>query len=353
MRKLVCICLFIIITLSVMAGINASAEDYVSASDKIFAVSKGGDSSEYDAYSKEAIESCIALDFDAVSVDISELSEEGFDAKKLQSILNIVSGRIIVILDCTEDNIDHVAEAVSSSDSYGNVYFRARDMKSADLIKWAEAENNTYKIIPTYNGNVIFSAISVYGTAVEKGYSFCEFSSKNRYGVIYSAFFTDRFAGTNALLSFTHMDLSGQRNDSLHGWESGIALGYSAVETDNEKEFAKYLSLLDESYIRLGKAVANAADTDLKPYSSASTKNFLKHLKKAEEILSSDIPSSQLEIDGCIKNLENAFNELELSDGSDDSKAITVTPMKIFWIAFALALFLSSQIYLFRKTKKA
>lgn len=353
MRKLVCVCLFTIILFSLLTGINVSAADKTPASDKIFAISKGGDTSEFPAYSKEAVENCISLGFDAISVDISELSEDGDYTEKLLSLLETVNERIYVILDCTEDNIDEVSEKIISSAHYKNTFFRARGMKASELIGWAESKNNKLKIIPSYDGNVIFSAISVYDSAEEKGYDFCEFSSQNRYGVIYSEFFANRFSGTKALLSFTDMDLSGQRNDSLHGWESGIALGYSAVETTNAKEFSKYISLLDESYIHLEKVVSDAEATNLKPYSSSSTKNFLKYLDKAKEILSSDEPASQLEINECIRNIENAYSEFELSDGTEESKAIIITPMKIFWIAFAIALFLSSQIYLYKKTKKS
>ncbi len=352
MRKLVCVCLFMIILLSLPTGISVSAAEKTPASDKIFAISQGGDTSEFTIYSKEAIESCISLGFDAISVDLSELEKDGIDTEKLQSILETVNGRITVILDCTEDNIDEVFKKITLSSPYRNICFRARDMKADDLIEWAESKNNIVKIIPTYNGNVIFSAISVYNSAEEKNYEFCEFSSKNRYGVIYSQFFADRFNGTKALLSFTDMDLSGQRNDSLHGWESALALGYGAIETDNSKEFSEYLSLLDESYLHLERVYEKAVKTDLAPYSSASTKNFLKFVGKAEEILQSDKPSSQLEINECIRNIEDAYAEFEVSDGEEETKAITVTPMKIFWIAFAIALFLSSQIYLHKKKTK-
>ena len=157
-----------------------------------------------------------------------------------------------------------------------------------------------------------------------------------------------------AELDFAHLGghLCGQRDDGIHGWENVISMGYSAVETDNEREFMKYLSLLEESYEHLGTVYNEAKETDLTPYSTSSTKNFEKYVNRAEEILTSEKASSQLEINECIENIENSYSDFQLSDGKEENKTFSVTPMKIFWICFAIALFVSSQVYLHKKTKK-
>lgn len=346
MRKLVYLGLFIFFVISAVAGITASAAEKHLASDKIFAISKGGDTSKFPQYSKDAIEGCIELGFDAVSV---EIGEEGISADELKEILPVTKNRIFVIIDCSEQNIE---EAFAAAEKYENVFFRVRDMKAKDLTLWAQAKSNKVKIIPSYDGNVIFSAISVYNKAEKNSLEFCEFSSKNRYGVIFSEFFAGRFEGTKALLPVFEKDMSGQRNDSLHGWESVIALGYSAIETENPKEFSDYISLLDESYLHLEKIYTEAKETDLSVYSSSSTNDFKKYVKLAEEILTSEKPSSQLEINECIEKIENSRSEFQLSEGEEENKTFVVTPMRIFWTVFAIALFLSSQIYLHRKTEK-
>ena len=169
--------------------------------------------------------------------------------------------------------------------------------------------------------------------------------------MIFSEFFTNRFENTKGLSPVYNNDFSGQRNDSLHGWESLLSLGYSAIETENAKEFSDYIALLNESYLRLEKLYNEVKGTDLTQYTSNSTSDFEKALKNTDEILNSDKAVSQLEIDECIKALSSSMDEFEENEGGE-SKTISVTPMKIFWIAFAIALFLSSQIYLHRKTKK-
>ncbi len=346
MRKLICLGLFIFFVISAVAGITASAAEKTLADDKIFSVSKGGDTRNFPQYSAEAIEESIVLGFDAVSV---ELGEEGISAEELKKILIIAENRISVIIDCSEENIE---EAFAAAEKYGNVYLRARDMKAKDLTIWAQTKKDKAQVIPSYNGNVIFSAISVYNNAKKNSHEFCEFSSKNRYGVVFSEFFAGRFENTKALMPVFEKDMSGQRNDSLHGWESVISLGYSAIETENAKEFSDYISLLNESYLNLERVYAEVKETDLSIYSSSSTGDFKKHLKLAEEILTSEKPSSQLEINECIEGIKNSRSEFQLSDGEEENKTFAVTPMKIFWTVFAIALFLSSQIYLHRKTDK-
>lgn len=338
MRKYIFSCFLIIFALTFMWGISASAAEKTYASDKIFGVAVIDDGADF----SEEIKNLSASGFDAISL---KTGEDGLNTEELKNVLSLTKNNMSVIIDCNEENIEDVFEVVKN---YENVFLRARDMKAKDLTLWADK----IKVIPSYDGNVIFSAISVYNAAEENRFYFCEFSSKNRYSVVFSQFFANRFGSTQGLMSFSEKDLSGQRNDSLHGWESALSLGYSAIETNNAKEFAKYISLLDESYLQLEKVYNEAQKTDLTPYSASSTKDFQKYLKKAESILNSDKPSSQLQINECIEKIELAYSDFELTDG-EENKAITITPVKIFWICFAIALFVSSQVYLHRKTKKS
>lgn len=346
MRKLICLGLFIVFVICATSGITASAAGKTLADDKIFTISKGGDTREFLQYSSEAIEESINLGFDAVSV---EIGENGITTDELKETLDFVNNRIILIVDCSEENLE---EAFAAANEYENVYFRVRDLKAKDLNLWAKAKSNKTKIIPSYDGNVIFSAISVYNSAVDNSHEFCEFSSQNRYGVIFSDFFAKRFESTKALMPVFEKDMSGQRNDSLHGWESVIALGYSAIETENAKEFADYISLLNESYLNLERVYTEANKTDLTPYSASSTKDFEKYVNCAKEMLTSEKPSSQLEINECIEGIRNSRSEFQLSEDEEENKTFIITPMRIFWTVFAIALFLSSQIYLHRKTDK-
>ena len=346
MRKLVFACISMLFIFASVFALSVSGAEKINISDRIFTISAGGVSGDAEPYSKEAIVEAIELGFDAVSVKIGE---DGIEIEDLPPILDLTEENFFVILDCTEENFNDVYETVTD---YDYTYLRIRDLSAKKTIDWSHAMSNRVQVIPSYNGNVIFSAISAYNKTNDNDMKFCEFSSKNRYGVIFSEFFTKNFDGTWALMSFANKDLCGQRDDGIHGWESVISLGYDAIETDNEREFIKYLSLLEESYSHLESVYNEAKETDLTPYSASSTKNFEKHVSLAEELLTSKKASSQLEINECIENIENSYSEFQLFEGEEESKTFSVTPMKIFWICFAIALFVSSQVYLHRKTKK-
>ncbi|MBR3588605.1 MAG: hypothetical protein IKL16_03490 [Clostridia bacterium] len=346
MRKLVFACISMLFIFASVFSLSASGAEEINISDRIFTISAGGDETEAEPYSKEAIESAIDLGFDAVSVKVGE---DGIETKGLPEILTFAKEDFSVIIDCTEENFNDVYKVAKD---YDYTYLRVRDLSTKRLVNWAHAMSNRVQVIPSYDGNVIFSAISAYNTAKDNYVNFCEFSSKNRYSVIFSEFFTKRFDGTWALMSFADKDLCGQRDDGIHGWESAISMGYKAIETDNEREFMKYLSLLEESYEHLESVYNEAKETDLSPYSVSSTKDFEKYVNLAEEMLTSENASSQLEINECIENIENSYSEFQLSEGEEENKTFSVTPMKIFWICFAIALFVSSQIYLHKKTKK-
>ncbi len=347
MRKLVFACISMIFVFASVFSLSVSGAEKIDVSDRIFTISAGGVSNETEPYSEEAIKEAIELGFDAVSVKVGE---DGIEIEDLPEILSLTEESFYIILDCTEENLNDVYKIAKDYD-YNN-YIRVRGRSAKNTIDWAHAMSNHVQVIPSYDGNVIFSAISAYNKTNDNYINFCEFSSKNRYSVIFSEFFTKRFDRTLALMSFADKDLCGQRDDGIHGWENIISMGYSAIETDNEREFMKYLSLLEESYEHLETVYNEAKETDLTPYSASSTKNFEKHVKLAEEMLTSENTSSQLEINECIENIENSYSQFELSDGTDESKTISVTPMKIFWICFAIALFVSSQVYLHKKTKK-
>ena len=346
MRKLIFACISMLFIFTCMFSLSVSGAEKTNVSDRIFAISDSGDETEAKPCSKEAINGAKELGFDAVSVKVGE---DGVEIEDLPEILAFAEEDFYVILDCTEENLNDVYEAVMD---YDYTYLRARDLSAKRIMDRAHAMSNRVQVIPSYDGNVIFSAISAYNNANDNDMNFCGFSSKNRYSVIFSEFFTKRFDRTLALMSLADKDLCGQRDDGIHGWENVISMGYSAVETDNEREFMKYLSLLEESYEHLGTVYNEAKETVLTPYSTSSTKNFEKYVNRAEEILTSEKASSQLEINECIENIENSYSDFQLSDGKEENKTFSVTPMKIFWICFAIALFVSSQVYLHKKTKK-
>ncbi len=403
MRKFAILFITLILMLSLFSGINVSASDNIKAKNDIFAVSRGGDTSRFPQNSIEAIEACLELNIDAVSatarktkdgkivlfeqestkdicVDKSgkrvdkKISETDYKtlssyfllspgsknlSRKTNSKITLmtdafeaIKGKMIMIIDCDEAILDDVYEEIFLGGFAHDVIFRCNEMKTEDLLSWASSKVAKPEIIASYHGNVIFSAINKYNFAENNNICAAEFTTKNPYGVVYSDFFTSRFSGIKVVAPVYDENLCGKRPDNISGWEDLISRGYNIIETANAKEFSAYISLLEENLNSLENVYNNLKDTDLSRFTPASTENFKNNLENAEKILKAEKTASVAEIGKCIDDIELSANEFENTDGNND-KAFSVTPMKIFWIVFALALFVSSQIYLFKKTKKA
>lgn len=397
MKKFFILCMMLIISVSVFSPLSASAKENSMMSDKVFAISRGGDTTLFPENSLEAINALESLNFDAVSATVRMTKDCEFilfenettkgvcvdkdgnetdfvinesdykntlsklylslNGKKtdckitlLNDALNEIDEDIIFILDVPGEILDKVYESVKNHDAFNRIYFRVRDFSNKDAEKWAEKYAVTPAIISRYKGNVIFSAISTYKNAEKNKYEFCEFSVKNRYGVIYSNFFTKRFNNTKALSPVYDKDLCGQRPDTVLGWENLLKSGYSAIETGNAREFSQYLSILDSSYEKLNGSLNEAEKINLDKFTSQSADNFSKALNQCKKITDSKKATSSDEINSAVEKLKLAENELTLLNGENKNESIT--PIKIFWIIFAIALFASSQIYLCKKRDK-
>ncbi len=398
MKKFFMLCFSIVLMLSVFSPLTASAEEDSFVFDKVFAISRGGDTSLFPENSLEAFKSAQLLGFDAVSASVKKtydgvyilfeeestkgicVDENGketdykieqtsyknilsklyltsnglksdYKITLLDDAVNNIGKDMIIILDVPENIAEGIYARIKTLDAFDRVYIRIRDFSNGKIEEWAEKYNNsTPSIISRYKGNVIFSAISTYQKAEDSKYRFCEFSVKNLYGVIYSEFFTKRFNNTLALAPVYEKDLCGQRPDTVLGWENLLKLGYSAIETGNAHEFSKYLSLLNNSYIKLSQAVNEAKSVNADD-SNPSYAEFSKRLDECKEILDSKHASSSDEINSAIEKLTNAADELT-SQNNENKNSSPITGMKIFWIIFAVALFVSSQIYLKKKTVK-
>lgn len=402
MRKSVLLCFALLFSAVFFFSIGASAKESFDYSEKIFAIAHGGNTANYPQNSLEAFEECISLgNIDAVSATVRKTSdgkfvlfekestdgiccdENGNNVNKIISetdfstlsqyrlssvaeknigipsksgiaelydVLNLIDGKMLLIADCDEALLDELYDGICENGFADCVILRCREMSGKELVGWAK-ENKNANVIPSYDGNVIFSAIGTYNLAKENGISFAEFTVKNQYGVIFSSFFTSRFGSVTALASVYDKNLCAQRPDNVEGWENLLSLGYGAVETGNAAEFSAYLSLADQSLEKLKEVYSQAKKTDISLYTSASANELTDSLEEAEEIIFSKKSVSQNDITVCIDNILNSSSELEKSDEAGGGTLI-VTPMKIFWILFAVILFASAEIYIHRKTER-
>lgn len=402
MKKLLISVLILIISVSSFLTLNVSAAETKMIDCEIFAVSRGGDTRLHPQNSLEAIKACLDLDIDAISatarktkdgkivlfenestldvcvdksgqkVDV-KIAETDYntlssyfllssDGKNLSSkteskialmtdAYDLIKGKKILIIDCERAIIDDVYKTLFlNNNAVNDVIIRCTDMDAEELLNWANAQTTVPKIMASYHGNVIFTANSVYKFAVENKIFAVEFTTKNPYGVIFEEALTNNFSTTKALAKAYDPLLCGGRPDSVTGWEDLISRGYTIIETGNAAEFAAYINLVETNMVSLKILYDKYNNMEVVNYTPESIKEFNKHLEEARAILTSNQASSSTEITKCLENLKLAAENLKPSDGNDS--AIKITPMKIFWIVFAVALFTTSQLYIFKKTEK-
>lgn len=403
MRKITVFSITLILMMSFFCSISAGAADYTKSKEDVFAVSRGGDTTEFPQNSLEAVTACLDLKIDGISAtakltkdgrvvlfesdstkdicvdkngkpvdkkiseteyktlssfyllsssDVNTAHKTGSKILLLSDALKAMDKKMILFIDCDSTVINEAYDIVQKNGYIDFVVFRCRDMKKDDLSNWASSKTEKPEIIASYNGNVIFSAVSTYNFTKENKLYACEFTTKNLYGVIYNEFFTNRFENTKVIAPVYDSNLGGKRPDSVKGWEDLLNRGYNVIETANAREFSSYITLIEESRLSLEKIYNDFEKTDLSLFSESSTKDFVKHMKAAEEIILGKKTASASEINECIESIKLSASEFEKTSG-DNNSDFSVTPLKIFWIAFALALFASSQIYIFKKTKKS
>ncbi len=402
MKKFLVSVLILIISVSSFLSLNVSADEIKMIDSEIFVVSRGGDTRIHPQNSLEAIEACLDLDVDAISatarktkdgkivlfesestldicVDKSgqridkKIAETDYntlssyfllspDGKSLSKKTNskillmddafkAIKGKMIMIIDCEKAIIDDVYDTLFFSGNVKDVIIRCTDMKAEELLTWANGKTPKPEIMASYNGNVIFTANQVYKFACDNKFCGAEFTSKNPYGVIFEDAFTKNFSTVKTLARVYNPQFCGGRPDSVTGWEDIISRGYTIIETGNAAEFSAYVSLVETNMASLKILYDRYSNMNIVNFSPESTEEFNKRLEEARLILTSEHASSVTDITKCIENLKLAAENLKISEG--DTSLIKVTPMKIFWIIFAIALFSAAQFYIFRKTKKS
>ncbi len=234
-----------------------------------------------------------------LSLRVPELSSYSTENKipKLYEVLRHVEDMKYIIIDVDNSVKDKVYNEVKIASLTDKVYFRFRDEKNKDAVDFKKEKNHA-NIIAYSKGNMIFSLIKQLNYAKENDFKFIEFATKNPYGVMFGDFFTKRFENIN-VIAFTGENGSiGKRPDNIDGWKDLADRGFNVIESDN------IISLIDfkKSYEN------NNIGTDL-------------------------------------------FTKKKKNDG--EKGIFKITSQRIFWIIFALILFVSSQIYIFKKTDKS
>lgn len=383
----------IITIFSCFSAFAVTAEEALTAKNKIIAVSYRGNTENYPENSLEAILSAKEIGADMVSVSITKTKDNTLILAENENIRNFCnaeadtisdtewaqlencrlydnSGKltdckivtlpealeksedIILILDISAEDKDFVYGVVETYDASDRVFLRFKE-NSNDIVEWVNSKEAKPNVIGIYSGNIIWNAISHIENLSEVC-SIVQYQSKNYFNVMYGSWVGDRFSAegkARALAPAYDKELCGQREDNASGWNELIENGFSVIETNNIASLAEYAERADELNESLRKLTEKAEKTDFSVYSDVSVDNLQKALKRANEELQSNV-SSVGELESANSQLLLAMNRLNLSDGVESQKgALNITAGKIIATVLVGAAILAGQIYVHKMQK--
>ncbi len=269
---------------------------------------------------------------------------------KLSDVLEISNDKIL-ILDFKIGDLDAVYKTVYDADASKRVIFRI-DGNTKDVISALSKKDSVPETIVTYNGNIIFSVNSTIKKAHKSGIELVQLGTKNQSGVIFYNSVSKKLKknSVNAVFSMTD-GFNGKREDNVTGWDDIISHGYLYIETNYPDLLSDYVSDSETIRERLFSLLLKETEYENGKYPRNLKKDYDKALKYAKEVSKSTASKSMLM--KAYTDLDNAMNQLNISEGSNTSSAVfTVTPAKIVIAVLCLGAVVAAQIYFIKRRKK-
>ncbi|MPM92199.1 hypothetical protein SDC9_139334 [bioreactor metagenome] len=279
-----------------------------------------------------------------------QLSPSSYKLATLDEALTVCKGKIKVFLYCDSFILDKVYNSVLSKEALGNIIF-CSNMKNTDFIKWANGKEKKPTIMAYHKSNVIFAAVNQLNIAKKNNLEYIQYATNNQYGVIFSHLFMSKTTAVNTYFSFTNDKACGKRPDNVESWEDVLARGYNIIESNNCEEISAYFKLLEKDRQLLLQTISEYEKIDTKAYSFVTVKKLTEAYEAADQLLRSGTGNvSNLSIANT--TLKNAISGLETDGNAIPTGKFVITGMRVFWMIFALLLFVCVNIYIYRKTKK-
>lgn len=292
--------------------------------------------------SVEDISAAVTAGADFISVDSS---------MDLKEVTTVLGGKAALIVDA--DSVEQADEKYAVIGSGDNVYYRI-NAGASSVLKWADGKN--VKLIGYYKGNIYPIALSVISKYSKQGNgAIVQMQTNNQDGVILHNTVTSFFdkTGVVGMFSFADSSRSAKRTDSARSWDDLIAKGYTVIETAYPADFSTYLASNQAERQKLEASVKAALATSTEGCSPNRVADYTAALEAAQALLSDGSSATYAMSDSRIV-LDEAVRNIAIQDGSKIQGDIRLTPGRIAWAVFGVALVLSWQIF-FRKrwAKKA
>lgn len=353
---------------------------FLNPNGRVLSVAKYGNKRLYPANSLEGINNCIEMGVDAVTVSVQETKDKqlvllsGADLSKL--CVSKADGKTSVagkVSNCTLEDIQKnyclkadnggeegvattygvasLADAIKASKGkillivnngwkYAdeiNAVAKELEVCDAVILRGAKDTDKISKYITKYGteacrviacfdvDNDKGNAKDYIGKALDAGAYIVELKAESGIASIFNASPLGKFESKGrAMISTTKSNLCGDREDRQASWEELIDLGYSMIETDYPRELASYLKQIETYRTELTTLIATAQNIDSSIYTKDSTKVLNDALEEAIAV-SSEGCKSLNDLDTARYHIQEALDDLELSDGNDKAHLSTWT----------------------------
>ncbi len=268
---------------------------------------------------------------------------------QLSDVYKEIKGKTVLVLNMDAAIFDTVYAEVKNLVAQYDVIFRLNG-KAKDIIAKFNSTDKDITMLGNYQGNIIFIATSDVKKYANAGINTIEMGSKNGRGVLYDNFLMKRFGGELRAFASMVNGRCGGRTDNETGWDDLIGRGYSVIETDYPQELTDYIVKTNSAKNTLSVCYDLYSSTDTAPYTTDTEKAFTTALSNAENILSH--ASSMSEIDNARYDLQSAYANLTVGEKKAVTLSFNFSIGRAIAVILCLAVFIASQIYLFKKRKK-
>lgn len=270
------------------------------------------------------------------------------DSVKLSEAVKAVenTGTLLIVDADSIEEADEKLKETASLNETGSVLFRIK-AGAGKSVEWAK--NNGALLIGYYKGNIYPIAVAKISGYAQPCCRAILMQTNNQDGVILHNSVTSFFEkhGIKGMFSFTDSAKSAKRTDSARSWDDLVARGYEIIETTYPADFAQYLAQNTAEREKLAASVEKAVAVNTEGCKPNRISTYENALADAKALLQ-DGSSATYAMADARAVLDEAVEKINLDDGSKVTGDFKITPARVLWALFGIALVLSWQIY-FRK----
>ncbi|NLL62918.1 MAG: hypothetical protein GX241_01540 [Ruminococcaceae bacterium] len=177
-------------------------------------------------------------------------------------------------------------------------------------------------------------------STLKSGAKMVKLQSEKSYSSIFNSSVLSKFDDIGrAFISTTSPSQCGGKDDLIATWDDLIVRGYSVIETDYPKEFAKYIETVESYRTDLTTLITQAKAINTSKYTKESNTALNDSLKEAERIAATGCISLH-QIDKARYDIQESLDSLTVKTGDEKTGLSIWAKLGLFIISLFLILIL-------------